>query len=173
LRRLADASHATLFIALNVSGRQLEDADFVDRVLTQVRAHGIAPEQLKLEITESLVLDYSKVATLIEHSHRAGMRVALDDFGTGYSNLGHLHKLAFDTLKLDQGFIRQLDDPRCLAIVRAVVDMAKALGCDMVAEGVETAEHLAQLKALGCQYAQGYFVGKPLAVAEAMAAITV
>lgn len=173
LRRLADASHATLFIALNVSGRQLEDADFVDRVLTQVCAHGIAPEQLKLEITESLVLDYSKVATLIEHSHRAGMRVALDDFGTGYSNLGHLHKLAFDTLKLDQGFIRQLDDPRCLAIVRAVVDMAKALGCDMVAEGVETAAHLAQLKALGCQYAQGYFVGKPLAVAEAMAAITV
>ncbi len=171
LRRLTDAAHATLFVALNVSGRQLEDADFVARVLTQVRAHGVAPAQLKLEITESLILDYSKVATLIEHSHRAGIRVALDDFGTGYSNLGHLHKLAFDTLKLDQSFIRQLDDPRCLAIVRAVIGMAAALGCDVVAEGVETAQQLEQLRALGCQYAQGYLVGKPQSVDQALAAI--
>ncbi|MDR3387324.1 MAG: EAL domain-containing protein [Rudaea sp.] len=171
LRRLADEAKATLFIALNVSGRQLEDADFIDRVLTQVRAHGIAPEQLKLEITESLILDYAKVATLIDHSHRAGMRVALDDFGTGYSNLEHLHKLAFDTLKLDQSFVSQLQDPRCLAIVRAVVGMAAALGCDMVAEGVETAQQLEQLGALGCQYAQGYLVGKPLGVDQALAAM--
>ena len=172
LRHLADAApDIQPFIALNVSGRQLEDADFVARVLAQVHAHGVAPAQLKLEITESLILDYVKVATLIEHSHRAGMRVALDDFGTGYSSLGHLHKLAFDTLKLDQGFIRQLDDPRCLAIVRATVGMAAALGCDIVAEGVETAEQLAQLKVLGCQYAQGYLVGKPQGVDEALAAI--
>jgi EAL domain-containing protein (putative c-di-GMP-specific phosphodiesterase class I) len=172
LRRLADAApDIQPFIALNVSGRQLEDADFVARVLAQVHAHGVAPEQLKLEITESLILDYAKVATPIEHSHRAGMRVALDDFGTGYSGLGHLHKLLFDTLKLDQSFIRQLDDPRCLAIVRATVGMAAALGCDIVAEGVETAEQLAQLKVLGCQYAQGYLIGKPQGVDEALAAI--
>jgi EAL domain-containing protein (putative c-di-GMP-specific phosphodiesterase class I) len=170
LRRLGDATPQKLFIALNVSGRQLEDADFVERILTQVRAHGVEPAQLKLEITESLVLDYGKVATLIEHSHRAGMKVALDDFGTGYSNLGHLHKLAFDTLKLDQSFVRQLSDPRCLAIVRAVIGMAAALGCDMVAEGVETAEQLAQLQTLGCQYAQGYLVGKPQTVDAALAA---
>jgi EAL domain-containing protein (putative c-di-GMP-specific phosphodiesterase class I) len=172
LRRLADAAPAIRpFIALNVSGRQLEDTDFVARVLAQVRLHGVAPQQLKLEITESLILDYSKVVTLIEHSHRAGMKVALDDFGTGYSNLGHLHKLQFDTLKLDQGFIRQMDDPRCLAIVRAVIGMAAALGCDIVAEGVETAAQFAQLKSLGCQYAQGYLVGKPQGVDEALAAI--
>jgi diguanylate cyclase len=172
LRRLAEQTHAKLFIALNVSGRQLEDEDFVERVLAQVRAHGIAPEQLKLEITESLILDYAKVATLIDHSHRAGVRVALDDFGTGYSNLEHLHKLAFDTLKLDQAFISQLSDPRCLVIVRSVIGMAAALGCDVVAEGVETAEQMAQLKVLGCQYAQGYFVGKPQSVDQALAAIT-
>ena len=171
LRRFADASHGDLFIALNVSGRQLEDADFIERVLRQVREHAIAPAQLKLEITESLILDYAKVAALVDHSHRAGMRVALDDFGTGYSNLEHLHKLAFDTLKLDQGFVRQLDNRRCHAIVRAVVDMSRALGCDMVAEGVEAAQHLVELKELGCQYAQGYLVGKPQSVGEALASL--
>ena len=161
------------FIALNVSGRELEDANFVTRVLAQLRVHNVLPRQLKLEITESLILDYAKVAGLIAHSHRVGIKVALDDFGTGYSSLGHLHKLAFDTLKIDQGFIRQLDDPRCMAIVRAVVSMAGALGCDIVAEGVETEEQLAQLKALGCEYAQGYLVGKPQSVDDALAEIHV
>lgn len=159
------------FIALNVSGRQLEDANFVARVQAQMRVHQVSPARLKLEITESLILDYMKVAGLIAHSHRVGIKVALDDFGTGYSSLGHLHKLAFDTLKLDQGFIRQLDDARCMSIVSAVVGMADALGCDIVAEGVETEKQLAQLKALGCEYAQGYLVGKPEGVDEALALI--
>ncbi len=170
LRRLADEHRTKLFIALNVSGRQLEDANFIERVLAQVHAHGIAPEQLKLEITESLILDYTKVATLIDDSHRAGIRVALDDFGTGYSNLEHLHKLEFDTLKLDQSFVSQMDNKRCLAIVRAVIGMATSLGCDMVAEGVETVQQLTLLGELGCQYAQGYFVGKPQSVDQALAA---
>jgi EAL domain-containing protein (putative c-di-GMP-specific phosphodiesterase class I) len=154
-----------------VSGRQVGDAEYVARILAQLRAHDVAPAQLKLEITESLVLDYGQIATLIESAHKAGMQVALDDFGTGYSNLGHLHKLAFDTIKIDQGFIRQLEDPRCLAIVRAVIGMAGALGCDVVAEGVETPAHLAQLKLLGCQYAQGWLIGKPLTVDDALAAL--
>ncbi len=172
LRRVADAVPAARpFIALNVSGRQLEDADFIERVLAQLHQHNVPPEWLKLEITESLILDYAKVNALIEHSHRAGIKVALDDFGTGYSNLGHLHRLAFDTLKLDQGFIRQLDDPRCLAIVRAVVGMASALGCDIVAEGVETEAQLHTLATLGCEYAQGYLVGKPQSLDEALAAL--
>ena len=159
------------FIAFNVSGRQVEDAEFVTRVLAQLHAHAVDPAQLKIEITESLVLDYSQIATLIDRAHQAGMKVALDDFGTGYSNLGHLHKLAFDTIKIDQGFIRQLDDSRCLAIVRAVVGMASALHCDIVAEGVETSKQLAQLHALGAHYAQGWLVGKPQSVDEALAAI--
>lgn len=172
LQRLAATrTQGAPFIALNVSGRQLEDAEFVSRVLVQLRAHGVAPDRLKLEITESLILDYAKVVALIEHSHRAGIKVALDDFGTGYSNLGHLHKLAFDTLKLDQGFIRQLDDPRCMAIVKSVVAMAGSLGCDIVAEGVETESQMAKLKTLGCEYAQGYLIGKPQSVDEALAAL--
>jgi EAL domain-containing protein (putative c-di-GMP-specific phosphodiesterase class I) len=172
LRRLGDeAPEIKPFIAFNVSGRQVEDADFVARVLTQLRAHDVNPAQLKIEITESLVLDYSQIATLIERAHQAGMKVSLDDFGTGYSNLGHLHKLAFDTIKIDQGFIRQLDDPRCLAIVRAVVGMAGALHCDIVAEGVETQKQFDQLRELGAQYAQGWLVGKPQSVDEALGAI--
>lgn len=172
LRRMLDlVPQAEPFIALNVSGRQLEDPDFVDRVLAQLREHNVPPANLKLEITESLILDYAKVASLIDAAHQAGMKVALDDFGTGYSNLEHLHKLKFDTLKLDQGFVRQLDDPRCLAIVRAVVGMAGSIGCDMVAEGVETQTQLGQLASLGCQYAQGYLVGKPQGVDEAMSAL--
>jgi EAL domain-containing protein (putative c-di-GMP-specific phosphodiesterase class I) len=172
LRRFADeAPQAQPFIAFNVSGRQVEDADFVARVLAQLRQHAVNPAQLKIEITESLVLDYSQIGTLIERAHQAGMKVALDDFGTGYSNLGHLHKLAFDTIKIDQGFIRQLDDPRCLAIVRAVVGMASALHCDIVAEGVETQKQLDQLRSLGAHYAQGWLVGKPQGVEEALAAI--
>jgi EAL domain-containing protein (putative c-di-GMP-specific phosphodiesterase class I) len=173
LRRFMDEAPATKpFVAFNVSGRQVEDADFVARVLAQLREHAVNPAQLKIEITESLVLDYSQIGTLIERAHQAGMKVALDDFGTGYSNLGHLHKLAFDTIKIDQGFIRQLDDPRCLAIVRAVVGMAGALHCDIVAEGVETPQQFAQLRELGAHYAQGWLVGKPQSVDEALAAIT-
>jgi EAL domain-containing protein (putative c-di-GMP-specific phosphodiesterase class I) len=171
LRRFAaEAPEMKPFIAFNVSGRQVEDADFVARVLTQLHAHDVDPAQLKIEITESLVLDYSQIATLIERAHQAGMKVSLDDFGTGYSNLGHLHKLAFDTIKIDQGFIRQLDDPRCLAIVRAVVGMASALRCDVVAEGVETQRQLDQLRELGADYAQGWLVGKPQGVDEALLA---
>jgi EAL domain-containing protein (putative c-di-GMP-specific phosphodiesterase class I) len=98
------------------------------------------------------------------------MQVALDDFGTGYSSLAHLHQLSFDTLKLDQAFVQQLDDPRCLAIVRAVVEMAAALRCDIVAEGVETAEQLARLRDLGCQYAQGYLIGRAQSVDSVLAA---
>ncbi len=174
LRRMLDEIHgARPFIAINVSGRQIDDPALIDRILTQARSYDVPPEQLKLEITESLILDYVKVAALIDVSHQAGMRVALDDFGTGYSNLEHLNKLRFDTLKLDQAFTRELDDPRCLAIVRAAVAMASAIGCDIVAEGVETPTQLTQLKALGCDYAQGYLVGKPMSIDDALAAIRV
>ena len=166
LRSFADAGASDFpFIALNVSGRQLDDPAFVDRVLAQARAHAIAPTQLKLEITESLILDYAKVDALIARCHRAGIRVALDDFGTGYSNLGHLHQLAFDTLKLDQGFVHQLDDPRCLAIVRAVVEHGGCAGLRYRGRrrgNPRTA--CATCATLGCQYAQGYLIGKPQSV---------
>jgi EAL domain-containing protein (putative c-di-GMP-specific phosphodiesterase class I) len=165
LRRLvARGGNQVPFVGLNVSGRQIDDPSFVERVVSQARAQAVEPSLIKVEITESLMLDYVKVEAFIARCHHAGIRVALDDFGTGYSSLSHLHRLNFDTLKLDQAFVRQLDDPRCLAIVRAIVAMTNSLGCDMVAEGVETSTQLACLGELGCQYAQGYVIGKPLPI---------
>jgi EAL domain-containing protein (putative c-di-GMP-specific phosphodiesterase class I) len=165
LRRLvARRADQVAFVGLNVSGRQIDDPLFVERVVSQARAQAVEPSLIKVEITESLMLDYVKVEGFIARCHHAGIRVALDDFGTGYSSLSHLHRLNFDTLKLDQAFVRQLDDPRCLAIVRAIITMTNALGCDMVAEGVETPAQLACLRELGCQYAQGYVIGKPLPI---------
>lgn len=160
----------TPHVGLNVSGRQIEDPGFIDRVAAQIRQHAIAPWLLNVEITESLWLDYAKVGAFLDRCHSVGIRVALDDFGTGYSSLAHLHRLAFDTLKLDQSFVHQLDHPRCLAIVRSVVDMAAALGCDIVAEGVETNAQLASLRELGCQYAQGYLIGRARNVESVLAA---
>ena len=172
LQQLAPGDAAEpLFVALNVSGRQLDDPALLDRFLAVVHAHGLQPAQLKIEITESLVLDYVQVSRIIERCHAAGIKVALDDFGTGYSNLGHLHKLEFDTLKMDQGFVRQMHEPRCLAIVHAVVVMAHSLGCNIVAEGVETQAQLDALRELGCTYAQGYLIGKPLALEDAVALV--
>jgi len=165
LRRLvAGGGDQVSFVGLNVSGRQIDDPLFVERVVGQARAQAVEPSMVKVEITESLMPDYVRVEAFINRCHQAGIRVAPDDFGTGYSSLSHLHRLNFDTLKLDQSFVRQLDDPRCLAIVRAIIAMTAALGCDMVAEGVETPAQLACLRELGCQFAQGYLIGKPLPV---------
>ncbi len=124
--------------------------------------HGIDARAIKIEVTESLMLDFERVGELISRCDAVGIKVALDDFGTGYSNLGHLHKLQFSTVKLDQGFIRQmLDAPRCHAIVSAIVQMVHALESDIVAEGVETDAQLQALDALNCRYAQGYLIGRP------------
>jgi EAL domain-containing protein (putative c-di-GMP-specific phosphodiesterase class I) len=164
------APHALPFVAVNVSARQLAEEDVVAVVVECAAAAGIPASALKIEITESLTLDVDAVSALIARAHLHGIKVALDDFGTGFSNLGHLHKLRFDTVKLDQGFVRQmLDAPRCHAIVQAIATMVAALDADMVAEGVETQAQLDALRALGCRYAQGWLIGKALPAAAVVA----
>jgi EAL domain-containing protein (putative c-di-GMP-specific phosphodiesterase class I) len=156
------------FIALNVSARQLDDPRLVERVLAELKKRNLAPDRLKIEITESLVLDHARIAEVLARCHAAGMHVALDDFGTGYSNLGPLLTLDFDQIKLDQSFVRALDRPRGVAMVGVIVAMARALDCNLVAEGVEKREQREILHRLGCRYAQGWLVGKPLTLAEAL-----
>ena len=156
------------FIALNVSGRQVDDTALVDRMLAELAKRNLPADRLKIEITESLVLDNARVAELLARCHAAGMHVALDDFGTGYSNLGPLLTLDFDQIKLDQSFVRALDRPRGIAMVGVIAAMATALGCNLVAEGVEKREQREALHRLGCRYAQGWLVGKPLTLAEAL-----
>ena len=163
LARLASEGVSPLpFIAVNMSGRQLAESDMLGVVTAVSERHGIDARAIKIEVTESLMLDFDKVGELIRRCGELGIKVALDDFGTGYSNLGHLHKLQFSTVKLDQGFVRQmLDAPRCHAIVQAIVQMVHSLESDIVAEGVETEAQLQALDALNCRYAQGYLIGKP------------
>jgi len=156
------------FIALNVSARQLDDPQLVERMLAELRKRSLSPDRLKVEITESLVLDHGRVAEVLARCHAAGMHVALDDFGTGYSNLGPLLTLDFDQIKLDRSFVNALDRPRGVAMVGVIVAMARALDCNLVAEGVEKREQREVLHRLGCRYAQGWLVGKPLTLAEAL-----
>ena len=110
------------------------------------------------------------MSAAIDLCHRHGIGVALDDFGTGYANLAQMHRLAFDTLKIDQAFSRSmLEDPRSMAIVEAIVRMAKALSADVVVEGIETPAMLDALRHLGCDYAQGYLIGRPQTLDELIA----
>ena len=158
------------FVAVNMSGRQLAELDMLVAVREASARNGIDPKLIKIEVTESLTLDVERVGDLIRRAQLEGIMVALDDFGTGYSNLGHLHKLMFNTVKLDQGFVRQmLEAPRCRAIVRAIVAMVHALEADLVAEGVETKAQLDALAEMKCRYAQGYLIGRPQTFAEMLA----
>jgi EAL domain-containing protein (putative c-di-GMP-specific phosphodiesterase class I) len=116
---------------------------------------------LKLEVTESRMLDYDEVAKVMAHCRAHGVPFALDDFGTGYSNLTHLHRLEFEFVKVDQAFARQMfDTPKAMAIVEAIVAMAHGIGAEVVMEGVETQRQLQRLRELRVRYAQGYLTGR-------------
>lgn len=157
------------FIAINVSARQLAEAGLIERIVERTRAVGIEPHRIKVEITESQALDYKQVGEVVEHCHREQIQVALDDFGTGFSNLGHLHELPFDTVKVDQAFARNMMvDRRAMALVESIVSMIHNLGANVVVEGIETKEQLDVLARLGCRWAQGYFVGKPQPLADVL-----
>ena len=160
-----------IIIAVNLSPVQFRNPRLVEEVALVLEETGLRPEVLELEITESAVLGNLETTTLMLDGLKAlGVRLAIDDFGTGYSNLSHLKHFSLDVLKIDQSFIRgghpgteNLSDS---AIVEAVIAMSKALGLHVVAEGVETSQHAAQLKALGCDLGQGYYFSKPVPAAE-------
>lgn len=155
-----------LTLAINVSARQFHQADFVAQVRAAIERHHINPGGLKLELTESVIL--GDIETTIERMRQLrelGIRFALDDFGTGYSSLSYLKRLPFDQLKIDQSFIRDmLTDNTSNAIVRAILVMSDALGLEVVAEGVETASHRTFLVQHGCQFCQGYLLGRPVPI---------
>jgi EAL domain-containing protein (putative c-di-GMP-specific phosphodiesterase class I) len=151
-----------LWVSVNVSARQSAVVDFADLVKAELDKCGLSTTHFKLEITESLTLDFDRVSALIDRCRVLGIGVALDDFGTGHSNLSRLHALRFDTVKLDQSFVRQMmDEPRCAELVKGILQMIRAIGAEVVAEGVETMEQARFLKSAGCRYLQGYLIGKP------------
>jgi predicted signal transduction protein with EAL and GGDEF domain/FixJ family two-component response regulator len=157
-----------LSVAVNVSVQQFLRADFVDTVLRALRHHGVAPQRLELEITESLLMQNLQDATAaMRRLREAGIGLSIDDFGTGYSSLGYLRQLPVDALKIDRSFVRDLpqseDDA---AICAAIIAMARELKIKVIAEGVETAEQLDFLRHHRCDQVQGYYIGRPVPVAE-------
>jgi diguanylate cyclase (GGDEF)-like protein len=173
LREWQDASpfNRNLMMSVNLSGKQLSQPDVVERVQGVLRAAGLDPRTLKLEITESVVMENAEEAAAVLTRLRAlGVGLSIDDFGTGYSSLSYLHRFPVNALKVDRSFVaRMASGDENLEIVRTVVTLAQNLGMEVVAEGIETAEQLSQLRALRCEYGQGYLFSKPLPASEAAA----
>lgn len=153
-----------LTAAVNVSAQQLEREGFINEVDRVLTITGLNPEQLELEITESILLAAGSVAEeRLRQLKALGVRIAIDDFGTGYSSFAYLRNFPIDTLKIDREFIQALgESERDNAIVKAIIAMGKALGCEILAEGVETIQQATWLKDAGCDYYQGYLASRPL-----------
>jgi diguanylate cyclase (GGDEF)-like protein len=151
-------------VSINISTKQLAQPNFAEQVKQILKETQLDPHCLKLEITESsLIEDTKSTIAIIQDLKSLGIQFSLDDFGTGYSSLSYLHQFPFDTIKIDRSFVSSIDNNNeKLGIVRAIVTLARSLGMDTIAEGIETVEQLAQLKALKCQYGQGYLLFKPL-----------
>jgi EAL domain-containing protein (putative c-di-GMP-specific phosphodiesterase class I) len=166
-RRVADDS-APLFMSINMSAHQLYADGEVQQLLDIVESTGVSPKRLKLEITESVLMDDPSLAErAIATLRDAGIRIAIDDFGTGYSSLSYLHRFPLDTLKIDRSFVAPLPgDGSGLRIVSAILSLARELGLATVAEGVEEVEQLTCLAKLNCDYAQGYLISRPLPETE-------
>lgn len=157
------------WVAVNVSGRQLATGDFPATVRAILAEAGASADSLKLEVTESLLMENpDQVAGLLRDLIALGLRISLDDFGTGYSSLAYLHRLPFHTLKIDRAFVRRMGETQDAdEIVRAIAALAQALDRDIVAEGVETEDQVQRLHRFAVAYGQGFLFAKPLPAAEA------
>ena len=160
-------------LAVNVSPVQFRGAKLVDTVTSALARSGLAPSRLELEITEGALLDNTDTVLKVLNSLRdLGVRISMDDFGTGYSSLSYLQKFPFTKIKIDQSFVRRMDDsPDCSAIVRAVAALGASLGMKTTAEGVETEAQRERIRAEGCTEIQGYLTGRPMTAADAAAFI--
>ncbi len=153
-----------LTMSVNLSVKQFAQPDLVAQVRQTLQENGLKPRDLRLEITESALMENPEMAAqMLAELQQLGVNISLDDFGTGYSSLSYLHRFPIDTLKIDRSFVQHVDEAgEQLEIVRTIITLAWNLGIDAVAEGVETTKHLNQLRLLRCDYGQGYFFAKPL-----------
>ena len=151
-------------VAVNISSRNLAHPDFAKQILDTLARCGAAPRLLELEVTESaLMTDVSRTIADLQVLKRQGIRIAIDDFGTGYSSLAYVQRLPVSHLKIDRSFVSGLlDDPDSLHIVETVVSLARKIGLETIAEGVEDAAVYQRLQALGCDMAQGFFIARPM-----------
>jgi len=157
--------------AINLSSQDLTRRDLATRLISRFHRAGLPPTEVELEITEGVMMSQDPhVRTVLARLKEAGFRLAIDDFGTGYSSLSYLHRIEADALKIDQSFIRRLGEVSAMPpIVDAIVSMGRALGLDVVAEGVETEDQAAYLRDRGCTLAQGWLFGRPMALEDYLA----
>ena len=167
-----------LDVWVNLSGRSRADTMLVDTVASALERSGLHPRLLTLEITEGVLMENAEAtARTLTALHDVGVQMAVDDFGTGYSSLAYLQRFPVHTLKVDRSFVDRLDEitgegDADAAIVRAMVSLARALGLRVVAEGIETPTQLAAVTALGCEFGQGFFLGRPAARDDIVGAVT-
>jgi len=153
---------------VNVSVQQFQAGDVAEVVAEALATSGLSPDFLQLEITESIAMhDIGQMIVSLRRCQELGVKIHLDDFGTGYSSLSYLLKFPVDVIKIDRTFMAGVpDSPHSVAIVRATLALAKSLGLQVIAEGVETPEQLRFLRDAGCEAAQGYLLGRPVPVDE-------
>jgi EAL domain-containing protein (putative c-di-GMP-specific phosphodiesterase class I) len=151
-------------IAVNVSARNLLDTSLPGKIHDILTLHGLQPQWLELEITESSIMaDPARSLQVLSKIHDIGVTLAIDDFGTGYSSLAYLQKLPVDNLKIDRSFVNDMgEQEESLSIVSAIIALAHNLKLTVTAEGIEDHNLLAKLTEMGCDYAQGFYVGKPM-----------
>jgi EAL domain-containing protein (putative c-di-GMP-specific phosphodiesterase class I) len=153
-----------LHVNVNLSSKQFSQPDLIYQIAQVLHQTELDPNHLKLEITESGIMENSSsAATLLQQLKALGVQLCIDDFGTGYSSLSRLHQFPIDTLKIDRSFIRTMtSEGENAEIVQAILTLSQNLEMEVVAEGVETEEQLQQLRGLCCEYGQGYLFAKPL-----------
>src|SRR5215217_7407757 len=157
-------SHRSLSLSVNLSARQVAQPDLLERIKEALATSKLNPHCLKLEITESVVMENAEAAALMFKQLRSlGVQLSIDDFGTGYSSLSYLHRFPLNYLKIDRSFVMRLTTDDDNAIVRTISTLARNLGMEVIAEGIETEEQFQQLKMLGCEYGQGYLFSRPVA----------
>ena len=159
-----------LIVSVNVSARSLLDHELPEQIEEILVRWGLDPKSLRLEITESTIMeDPVRALEVLDRLSQKGIGLALDDFGTGYSSLSYLKRLPVDELKIDKSFVLHMhEDENDAVIVQSTIDLARNLGLEVVAEGVETQAHWDRLTELGCHLAQGYFLSRPIAPGEFM-----
>ncbi len=164
-----DLSSRMLSISVNLSAKQLMHPSLMEHVRDLLGETGLEPGQLKLEVTESTVMEHSERSLkVLEELSTLGISMSTDDFGTGYSSLSYLQRFPFDRLKIDRSFIDKMNkDEKSAAIVKTILMLGENLGIDVVAEGIETEEQLERLRMLGCRLGQGYLFARPVEAAEA------
>lgn len=165
---------ASLRMSINISGRQIKQSNCVEKIDEILAATGLSANNLKLEITESLLMENKEsFGYFLTQMKQRGIQLSIDDFGTGYSSLSYLHRLPFDTVKIDGYFVANIAaEEDSINIVQAILTLAHQLNIDVIAEGIETEQQFRILQELGCEFGQGYFFARPLDVQAAKALLT-